>query len=65
MNMFFKTRETKAVRKEKGEIIKTLKHNDLSNQLTLEICDSAFFRVANYQIRIYSQIETLASSKRQ
>ena len=46
----FKSTESKATRKEILEIIKTLKHVDLSNQFTLEICDSALFTVSNNQI---------------
>ncbi len=38
-------------------MIKTLKHNDLSNQLTHEKYDSAFSPVANNQIDINSQIK--------
>ena len=41
INMFSENNETK---KEKWEVIKTLRHNDLSNQLTLEICDQHFFQ---------------------
>ena len=35
-------------------MIKTLKYNDLSNQLTLEINDSALFPIANNLIGIHS-----------
>ena len=59
-----KNTKSKAIRKEEIKI-KTLKCNDLSNQLTLEICDSAFFPVADSQISIHSQIKILTSSKPQ
>ena len=36
-----------------------------SNQLTLKICDSVFFLIANDQIGIHSQIKTQTSSKHQ
>ena len=61
----FKNTKSKTIRNEKWEIIKTLKHKDLSNQLTLEIYDSAFFPVANNQISIHSQIKILTSCKYQ
>ena len=44
---------------------KALKHNDLSNQETLGICESAFFPVANNQIDIHSQIKILTFCKHQ
>ena len=39
-------------------MIKTLKHKDLSNQLTFEICDSAFFQVTNDQINMDLRVRT-------
>ena len=53
MNVF-KNSESKVIWKEKSEIITTLKHDNLSNQLTLEICDSGFFPVSNNKIGIHS-----------
>ena len=61
----FKSAVSKTIRKEKWEIIETLKHNGLSNQLNLEIYDSAFFPVANIKIGIHSQIKILTSGKLQ
>ena len=61
----FKDTENKAIRKEKREIIKTLKHNDLSNQLKLEICDSVFFPVVNNETNIHSQMKIPTSSEHQ
>ena len=45
-----KNKESKASRREKWAMIKTLKHNDLSNQLTLKIYDSLLFPVSDNQI---------------
>ena len=46
-------------------MIKTLKHNYLSNQLTPEIWDFVYLPVANNQIGIHSQINILTSCKYQ
>ena len=49
---FFLNTDSKAIWRENKEIIKTLKRNDISIQLTLEIYDSAIFPVACNQFCI-------------